>query len=131
MIDCGTFDETIIRRGVKLDNLIQIAHNVQIGEHTVIAAQTGISGSTIIGNHCVIGGQVGIGGHLEVADHTQAAAKSGITKDTNPNQTLAGMYAFDRKDHARSYIVYRRLPEVLERLERLEKKLLELRTPNL
>jgi UDP-3-O-[3-hydroxymyristoyl] glucosamine N-acyltransferase len=126
VIDCGTFDETIIRKGVKLDNLIQVAHNVSIGEHTVIAAQTGISGSTVIGNRCIIGGQVGFDGHLIIEDDITVAAKSGVTKDVKSSKTLAGMYAFDAKDHARAFVIYRRLPELLDRIETIEKNLRKL-----
>jgi len=123
-IDRATMGSTIIRKGVKLDNLIQIAHNVEIGEGTVIAAQTGISGSTKIGKHCVIGGQVGIVGHIQIADGTKINAQSGLSKSvTTPDTALTGSPAFDYKSSLRSQAIFRNLPSILERIEKLEKML--------
>jgi UDP-3-O-[3-hydroxymyristoyl] glucosamine N-acyltransferase len=125
VIDCATMfgDSTIIRKGVKLDNLIQIAHNVEVEKHTVIAAQTGISGSSKIGEHCMIGGQVGIAGHLEIANNTSIGAQSGISKSIKTEgQKLFGTPVFDIKEFFRSYAVFKRLPELLDRLRELEKK---------
>ncbi|MTI21373.1 UDP-3-O-(3-hydroxymyristoyl)glucosamine N-acyltransferase [Fulvivirga sp. RKSG066] len=128
VIDCATFhgDSTKINNGVKLDNLIQVAHNVEIGSNTVIAAQTGISGSTEIGSNCVIGGQVGIAGHLKIASKTSIAAQSGIGKDTAEKDVMFGSPAFDHKDYIRSYIVFRKLPDLSRRLKQLEEKVLDL-----
>ncbi len=123
-IDRATMGATTIRRGVKLDNLIQIGHNVEIGEGTVIAAQTGISGSTKIGKNCVIGGQVGIIGHIKIADGTKINAQSGVSKAISKNDTaITGSPAFDYSKAMRSQAVFRNLPQLLERLEALEKKL--------
>jgi UDP-3-O-[3-hydroxymyristoyl] glucosamine N-acyltransferase len=122
-VDRATIGETLIRRGTKLDNLIQIAHNVVIGEHTVIAAQAGISGSTRIGSHCMIAGQVGIAGHLEIADRTVIMAQSGIPKSvTKPGQTLFG---YPAKEHGRAFrieAVLRSLPELAAQVRSLEEQ---------
>lgn len=120
-IDRATMGSTIIRRGVKLDNLIQIAHNVEIGENTVIAAQAGISGSTKIGRNCVIGGQVGIVGHIQVADGTKINAQSGLSKTVSqPNTALTGSPAYDYKSSLKSQAIFRNLPELQQRLLKLE-----------
>ena len=101
---------TVLGEGVKLDNLIQVAHNVSIGKHTVIAAQTGIAGSTTIGARCMIGGQVGINGHIRVADGTKVAAKSGITASIlQPDQVLQGNPARPIKQHQKTQVVLRRI----------------------
>lgn len=119
-IDRATMGSTIIRKGTKLDNLIQIAHNVEVGSNSVIAAQTGVSGSTKLGKGVMIGGQTGIAGHIHVADGTRAAGQTGITKTVNkPNTTLNGTPAFDAKSYLKSQAVFKRLPE-------LEKKIIEL-----
>jgi UDP-3-O-[3-hydroxymyristoyl] glucosamine N-acyltransferase len=122
-IDRATLGSTIIRRGVKIDNLIQIAHNVEIGENTVIAAQTGIAGSTKIGKNCMIGGQVGIVGHITIADGTKIAAQSGIGSEIKePNTIVQGSPAFSIMDFKKSYVGFRKLPDMMKRLEDLEKK---------
>jgi UDP-3-O-[3-hydroxymyristoyl] glucosamine N-acyltransferase len=122
-IDRATLGSTIIRKGVKLDNLIQVAHNVEIGEHTVIAAQTGIAGSTKIGRFCMIGGQVGIVGHLVIADKVKIAAQSGVGSSiTKEGEIVQGSPAFPIGDYKKSYIGFRKLPEILARLEELEKQ---------
>lgn len=122
-IDRATLGSTIIRKGVKLDNLIQIAHNVEIGENTVIAAQTGVAGSTKIGKNCMIGGQVGIVGHISIADGTKIAAQSGVGADIKEENTiLQGSPAFSIMDYKKSYVGFRKLPEILKRLEEIEKK---------
>ncbi len=119
-IDRATLGSTIIHKGVKLDNLIQIGHNVEIGENTVIAAQTGVAGSTKIGNNCMIGGQVGIVGHITIADGVKIAAQSGIGNSiTNADEVVQGSPAFNISDFKRTYVLFRKLPE-------LEKKILEL-----
>jgi UDP-3-O-[3-hydroxymyristoyl] glucosamine N-acyltransferase len=121
-IDRATLGSTIIREGVKLDNLIQIAHNVEIGKNTVIAALTGIAGSTKIGENVMIGGQVGIAGHLTIANGVKIAAQTGISASVlKENVVLQGTPAVDTMDFKKSYIIHRRLPQLLERIERLEK----------
>jgi len=126
-IDCATLfgDSTIIRKGVKLDNLIQIAHNVEIGKNTVIAAQTGISGSTKVGENCIIAGQVGIAGHLTIANNTSIGAQAGIAKSIkDEGQKLIGYPVFDVKQYFRSYAVFKQLPDLNYRLRQLEKKVI-------
>ena len=126
-IDRATMGSTIIRKGVKLDNLIQVAHNVEIGEHTVIAAQTGISGSTKIGKNCVIGGQVGMVGHIQIADGTRINAQSGLSKSVSASYTvLNGSPAFDYKSSLKSQAIFRNLPEMQQRLQKLEDTVQEL-----
>ncbi len=123
-IDRGTLGSTIIRKGVKLDNLIQVAHNVDIGENTVIAAQSGIAGSTTIGKNCMIGGQVGIIGHLKIADGTIIAAQSGIGQDIKQeNSIMQGSPAFGIGDYKRSYVLFRSLPKIKVELNELRKQL--------
>lgn len=122
-IDRATMGSTIIRKGAKLDNLIQIAHNVEIGENTVIAAQTGISGSTKVGKNCIVGGQVGIVGHITIADGTRINAQSGVSKSIKGNNiAVTGSPAFEYTDSMRSQVIYRRLPELMEKLAALEAK---------
>lgn len=126
-IDRATLGSTIIRKGVKLDNLIQIAHNVEVGENTVIAAQSGISGSTKIGRNCIIGGQVGIVGHIEIADGTRINAQSGVAKTIKQNGTaITGSPAFDYNAAMRAQVIFKRLPELMEKLEQLENRIKEL-----
>lgn len=121
-IDRATLGSTIIRKGAKIDNLIQIAHNVEIGENTVIAAQTGISGTTKIGKNCMIGGQVGIIGHISIADGVKIAAQSGIGKSIKEeNSVVEGSPAFSIRDFQRSYIHYRRLDTLVKRVNDLER----------
>lgn len=123
-IDCATLGSTIIGHGVKLDNLIQIGHNVEIGKNTVIAAQTGVAGSTKIGEQCIIAGQVGFTGHISIANHTKVGAQSGILKPiTEEGQSLNGSPAFAVTDSLRSISVYRRLPALEKRVVELEKKM--------
>ena len=126
VLDCATLfgDSTIIRKGVKLDNLIQIAHNVEVGSNTVIAAQTGVSGSTKVGENSVIAGQVGIAGHLVLANNTSIGAQSGIGKSiAETGQKLMGSPAFDVKDYYRTYAVFKQLPDLHARLKELERKI--------
>lgn len=120
-IDRATFGSTVIRRGVKLDNLIQIAHNVEIGENTVIAAQTGIAGSTKIGKNCMIGGQVGIIGHLTIGNNVRIAAQSGIGHNLKDGETVQGSPAFTIGDYRRSYVIFSKLPELWKKVLSLEK----------
>ncbi|UZD22556.1 UDP-3-O-(3-hydroxymyristoyl)glucosamine N-acyltransferase [Algoriphagus halophytocola] len=122
-IDCATMGSTIIKKGAKIDNLVQIAHNVSIGENTVIASQTGISGSTEIGKNCIIAGQVGIAGHLKIADNTTIGAKSGIIKSVKEKgSTLFGYIAMDMKNFLKSYSIFKNLSSVENRIKELEKK---------
>lgn len=121
-IDRATLGSTIIRKGVKLDNLIQIAHNVEIGENTVIAAQTGVAGSTKIGKNCLIGGQVGIVGHITIADEVKIAAQSGIGSSIETKgEIVQGSPAFGIGDYKKSYIMFRKLPQLDKRISDLEK----------
>ncbi len=123
-IDRATLGSTIICRGVKLDNLIQVAHNVEIGENTVIASQTGISGSTKIGKNCMIGGQVGIIGHITIADEVKIAAQSGIGGSIKKIGTIVqGSPAFDISPYRKSYVHFRNLQQIVGRLNDLEKKM--------
>lgn len=122
-IDRATMGSTIIRKGVKLDNLIQVAHNVEIGEHTVIAAQTGIAGSTKIGKRCMIGGQVGIVGHLTIGDNVKIAAQSGIGSNLKDGVIVQGSPAFEVGNYRRSYVSFRRLPETIKKIEQALKDL--------
>ncbi|WP_205503653.1 UDP-3-O-(3-hydroxymyristoyl)glucosamine N-acyltransferase [Rufibacter psychrotolerans] len=119
-IDCATMGSTIIHAGTKIDNLVQIAHNVEIGSHTVVAAQTGISGSTKIGNYCTIAGQVGIVGHISIADKTIIGAQSGVSKTIKESGTIIqGSPAFDYKQNLRCMTVFRKLPELQKQIEEL------------
>ncbi len=122
-IDCATMGSTVIREGVKLDNLIQIGHNVEIGRNTVVAAQTGISGSTKLGENCIIGGQVGFAGHLSIANGTKVGAQSGVGKSIQEEGTsINSSPAFGLKESMRSLAVFRRLPDLERRVTELEKK---------
>jgi len=122
-IDRATLGSTVIKRGVKLDNLIQIAHNVEIGENTVIAAQTGIAGSTKIGMNCMIGGQVGITGHLIIGNDVKIAAQSGISTNIPDGVTLMGSPAFDISVYRKSYVHFRNLNKLADRISNIEKEL--------
>ncbi len=121
-VDCATMGSTVVRQGAKIDNLVQLAHNVEIGKHTVIAAQTGISGSSKVGDYCVLAGQVGLVGHIALANRTTITAQSGVQKSTKEEgQVLQGYPAFSLKENQRATAVYRRLPELERRLTALEK----------
>jgi UDP-3-O-[3-hydroxymyristoyl] glucosamine N-acyltransferase len=127
-VDRATMGSTIIHKGVKMDNLIQIAHNVEIGENTVIAAQTGISGSTKVGKNCMMGGQVGIAGHLTIADDVKIAAQSGIgTSVTQNGEIIQGSPAFNLKNYQKSYVHFKHLPEIIEQFQALIKEVEELK----
>ncbi len=122
-IDRATLGSTIIRAGVKLDNLIQVGHNVEIGENTVIAAQAGIAGSTKIGKNCRIGGQVGFVGHIKIADGVQIQAQSGIASSVEtPGQALFGSPAIEYNNYLRSFAVFKQLPALWRRLQKLERQ---------
>jgi UDP-3-O-[3-hydroxymyristoyl] glucosamine N-acyltransferase len=120
-VDRATLGETIIHRGVKLDNLVQIAHNVEIGPNTVIAAQSGIAGSTKIGSRCTIGGQVGIIGHLVLGDDIQIQGQSGVISDIPNGKTVQGTPAIDFKSFYKSYVLFKHFPDLENRLSKLEK----------
>jgi len=122
-IDRATLGSTIIRKGVKLDNQIQIAHNVEIGKNTVIAAQTGIAGSTKIGENCLIGGQVGFAGHLTIGNNVKIQAQSGIGRNVKDNEILQGSPAFNYSDYSKSYVHFRNFPKIINRLDTIEKNL--------
>jgi UDP-3-O-[3-hydroxymyristoyl] glucosamine N-acyltransferase len=127
-IDRATMGSTVIRKGVKLDNLIQIAHNVEIGANTVIAAQSGISGSTKIGENVIMGGQVGLVGHISIANRTQFQAQSGVSRSiTEEGKKWAGTPAAPYNANMRSNVVISRLPELEKRINELEKIIIELR----
>lgn len=124
VIDRATLGATVIHDGVKLDNLIHIAHNVEIGEHTVMAAQTGISGSTYIGKNVMIGGQVGIVGHIRIADGVKINAQSGVSKSiSEKNKGVTGSPAGDFREHYKGLAYVKRIPDLLRRIEELEKRL--------
>ena len=120
-IDRATLGSTIIRKGVKLDNHIQIAHNVEIGKNTVIAAQTGIAGSAKIGENCMIGGQVGIVGHITIGNNVKIQAQSGIGRNLKDNETLQGSPALPYSDYNKSYVHFKNLPKTMNRINILEK----------
>ncbi|MCS7077170.1 MAG: UDP-3-O-(3-hydroxymyristoyl)glucosamine N-acyltransferase [Bacteroidia bacterium] len=128
-IDRATLGSTYIRSGVKLDNLIQVAHNVEIGSHTVIAAQTGISGSTKIGKYCMIGGQVGIVGHIKIADGTQIGAQSGISNDIEtPKTAWRGSPAQPYRKQLRTEVLWRKLPEIYQEIQDLKQEIKKLQS---
>ena len=120
-IDRATLGTTYIRKGAKLDNQIQVAHNVEIGENTVIAAQTGIAGSTKIGKNCMIGGQVGIAGHITIGDFVKIQAQSGIGKSLKDGEVVQGSPAFNYGDFAKSFVHFRNLPKIVNEIEQLKK----------
>ncbi|MDR1675243.1 MAG: UDP-3-O-(3-hydroxymyristoyl)glucosamine N-acyltransferase [Tannerella sp.] len=129
-VDRAVMGSTLIRLGVKLDNLIQIAHNVEIGKDTVIAAQTGIAGSTKVGEHCMFGGQVGLIGHIQVADHVHIGAQSGVARNITAAGAVMGSPVMPARDFFRSNILFGKLPELYRTLNRLEKEVEELRKNN-
>lgn len=127
-IDRATMGETRIQQGAKLDNLVQIAHNVKVGRHTAIAAQAGIAGSTQVGHHCQIGGQAGLVGHLKIADQTKIDAQSGVAKSVaEPGQAFRGSPAQAYRNQLRSEIAFRKLDDMQKRLHRLEQLMEDLR----
>ena len=122
-IDRATLGVTSIGNGVKLDNQIQIAHNVELGENTVIAAQTGIAGSTKIGKNCVIGGQVGIAGHIKIGDNVKIQGQSGVISNIKENSSIQGTPAFSYNDYNKSYVYFKNLPNIVKEINRIIKKL--------
>lgn len=129
-IDCGTFGSTIIRKGAKIDNLVQIAHNCEIGENTVIAAQTGLAGTTKVGKNCKFGGQVGLAGHLTIGDNVNIGAQSGVSNSIKDNETVLLTPAHNIKDAVRTAIVFKNLPKLRDDVIQLQKDLKTLQKGN-
>jgi len=130
-VDRGTIGDTIIRKGVKLDNLVQIAHNAEVGENTVMAAQSGVAGSSKVGKNCIIGGQVGIIGHLKVADGTMIQGQSGVTRSvTEENSKLYGTPAISYQNYLRSYSHFKSLPDLAKEVRDLKKEIENLKQEN-
>jgi UDP-3-O-[3-hydroxymyristoyl] glucosamine N-acyltransferase len=130
-VDRGTIGDTIIRKGVKLDNLVQIAHNAEVGENTVMAAQSGVAGSSKVGKNCVIGGQVGIIGHLKVADGTMIQGQSGVTRSIKEENTkLYGTPAISYQNYLRSYSHFKNLPDLACQVRALQKEIEKLKDLN-
>jgi UDP-3-O-[3-hydroxymyristoyl] glucosamine N-acyltransferase len=122
-VDCATMGSTIIKKGAKIDNQVQIAHNVVIGENTVIAAQAGVSGSAEIGKNSILAGKAGIVGHIKLADHTTIGPNTGVSKSVKKSgETLLGYMAMDMKDFLKSYALFKNLDELEKRVKELEKK---------
>nr|WP_297168589.1 UDP-3-O-(3-hydroxymyristoyl)glucosamine N-acyltransferase [uncultured Dysgonomonas sp.] len=126
-IDRAVMDATIIRQGVKLDNLIQIAHNVEIGANTVMASQVGVSGSTKIGEHCMFGGQVGLGGHITIGNNVNIGAQSGIISNIKDDAKIMGAPAIPVKDFFKSSIIFPKLPDMYRQIAQLEKEIQQLK----
>ena len=120
-IDRATMGSTIIRKGVKLDNQIQIGHNVEIGENTVIAALTGIAGSAKIGHNCMIGGQVGIAGHITIGNNVRIQGQSGVSRNIKDGEVLQGTPSLDYKEYYKSYVHFKNLPTIVKEIEKLKK----------
>jgi UDP-3-O-[3-hydroxymyristoyl] glucosamine N-acyltransferase len=120
-IDCGTFGSTIIRKGAKIDNLVQVAHNCDIGENTVIAGQTGMAGSSKVGKNCKLGGQVGLAGHLTIGNNVQIGAQSGVSKSVKDNEIIISSPAFNYKEAIKTFTIIRNLPKLREEVIQLQK----------
>jgi len=129
-IDRATLGSTIIRKGVKLDNQIQIAHNVEIGKNTVIAAQTGVAGSTKIGENCMIGGQVGIAGHLVIGNNVRLQAQSGVARNIKDDEILQGSPSLGYSDFNKSYVHFKNLPKIVAELDELKKQIINPKNGN-
>jgi len=121
-VDCATMGSTIIREGVKLDNLIQIGHNCEVGKNTVIASQSGIAGSSSVGENCIIAGQVGIAGHIKIGNKVTLAAKAGVSNNIKDGSTYMGSYSFEASKFRRAHVVFRNLPEIYRDLINLKKE---------
>ncbi len=126
-IDRATLGSTVISRGVKLDNLIQVGHNVQIGENTVIAAQSGLAGSSKVGRNCMIGGQVGISGHLTVGDNVKIAAQTGLTSNIKDNTVIMGSPAMEASRYRKAFIHFRNFEKIVKRIDELEAEIKKLK----
>lgn len=124
-IDRATLGSTIINKGVKIDNLVQIAHNVEVSKNTVIAAQTGIAGSTKVGENCMIGGQVGIAGHLTIGNRVKVQAQTGIARNVKDDEVMQGTPALGYAEYNKAYVIFRKLPALLKKIEELERKIQE------
>lgn len=122
-IDRATMGSTIIREGVKVDNLVQIAHNAEIGKNSVIASQSGVAGSSKIGENCTIGGQVGIAGHISVGNGVKVQAQSGIARNVEEGEVLQGTPALGYMEYNRAYVLFKKLPQIEERVQKLEHKI--------
>ena len=122
-VDRATMGSTVLKKGAKLDNFVQIGHNVEVGTNTAMAAQVGIAGSCKVGDNVLIGGQVGLAGHLKVGDRVKIAAQSGVPGDVKEDTTIMGSPAFESKEYKKAYMGFRRLPMILERLKNLEDQL--------
>lgn len=128
-VDRATLGSTVIKKGVKLDNLVQIGHNVEVGENTVMAAQVGVAGSAKLGKNMMIGGQVGIVGHINIADGVMVAAQSGVPNNIRKKgEIVMGSPAYNADDYKRAYMGFRRLPQIMDRLRALETELEELKS---
>jgi UDP-3-O-[3-hydroxymyristoyl] glucosamine N-acyltransferase len=127
-IDCATMGSTIIRKGSKIDNLVQIAHNVEIGENTVIAAQTGIAGSTKVGKNCCFAGHVGVVGHISIGDNVNLGGQTGVSRYIESNKTVLGSPAMDIAHAAKVYVVFRNLPQLREQVLELVKQVAQINT---
>ena len=126
-IDRAVMNSTVVHRGVKLDNLIQIAHNVEIGENTVMAAQVGIAGSVKVGKHCMLGGQVGLAGHLKIGDHVTLGAQAGVISDIKEGETVLGAPAINAKSFMRSSAIFNRLPEMYRTMGQMQREIEQLK----
>ena len=122
-IDRATMGSTVIRKGVKLDNLVQIAHNVEVGENTVMAAQVGVAGSTKVGSGCMFGGQVGISGHIKIGNNVTIGAQSGVPNSVDSNQTILGYPAVNARDFAKQTVLIKKLPELNKEIKEIKKEL--------
>ena len=129
-IDRATLGSTVIKTGVKIDNQVQIAHNVEIGENTVIAAQTGVAGSTKLGKNCMIGGQVGIVGHLTIGNNVRIQAQSGVGRNIKDNEILQGSPTFGYSDFSKSYVHFKNLPKLVKEIEEIKKQILNQKNGN-
>ncbi len=129
-IDRATLGSTIIRKGVKLDNQIQIAHNVEIGKNTVIVAQSGVAGSTKIGENCMIGGQVGIVGHLTIGNNVRVQAQSGVSRNIKDGEVLQGSPSLGYSDFNKSYVHFKNLPKIVAEVEELKKQIINPKNGN-
>jgi UDP-3-O-[3-hydroxymyristoyl] glucosamine N-acyltransferase len=126
-IDCGTMESTIIRKGVKIDNLVQVAHNCEVGENTVIAAQTGMAGTTKVGKSCKFGGQVGLAGHLTIGNNVQIGAQAGVSNSVKDNEIIFLTPAFNLKDALKSAVIFRNLPKLRDEVIQLQKEVKSLK----
>jgi len=127
-IDCSTIGSTIVHKGVKLDNLIQIGHNCEIGENTVMAALTGVAGSTKVGKNVMAAGHAGIAGHLSIGDNVVIGAMTGISNNIKANSVVLGIPAMEHERALKTFVVYRRLPELRDQVLELKKEIKELKS---